>query len=120
MTSSPSSNSAHETLYRLCFAPHETMISFFSYTRLLSFLNFSIIAAFNSSVPPTGVYFVNPSLIALIAASLIFSGVSKSGSPTPKFMTSTPPALRDFTLASSESVGEGLIDNALFDSLIVS
>ena len=38
-------------------------------------------------------YFVSPLFIALIAAFLIFSGVSKSGSPAPKPITSLPAAL---------------------------
>jgi hypothetical protein len=60
-------------------------------------------------MPPTGVYFVNPSFKAFIAASLIFSGVSKSGSPTPKLMTSIPEAFMDFALESMARVGDGLI-----------
>jgi len=39
------------------------------------------------------VYLVSPSLIALIAASLILFGVSKSGSPAPNPITSLPAAL---------------------------
>ena len=38
-------------------------------------------------------YFVSPLFMALIAAFLIFSGVSKSGSPAPKPITSLPAAL---------------------------
>ena len=38
-------------------------------------------------------YFVSPLFIALIAAFFIFSGVSKSGSPAPKPITSLPAAL---------------------------
>jgi len=41
-------------------------------------------------MPPTGVYFVNPSRMARIAAALMLSGVSKSGSPAPKPMMSRP------------------------------
>ncbi len=37
-----------------------------------------------------GVYLVKPFLIASIAASLIKSGVSKSGSPAAKFIMSLP------------------------------
>ena len=47
----------------------------------------------SSGVPSTAVYFVSPLLIALIAAFFIFSGVSKSGSPAPKAITSFPAAL---------------------------
>src|SRR3954470_13503007 len=41
-------------------------------------------------MPGTGVYFVNSASSALCAASLMASGVPKSGSPAPKSMTSTP------------------------------
>jgi hypothetical protein len=40
-------------------------------------------------------------------ASLICSGVSKSGSPAAKFRTSSPAALRAFALASTARVGDG-------------
>ena len=51
------------------------------------------IAFLSAGVPSTAVYFVSPFLIAFIAASLILSGVSKSGSPAPKPITSLPAAL---------------------------
>ena len=38
-------------------------------------------AALSSGMPSTSVYLVRPSFSALMAASLMFSGVSKSGSP---------------------------------------
>ena len=41
-------------------------------------------ASFKAAVPSTAVYLVSPSLMAFIAARLILSGVSKSGSPAPK------------------------------------
>ena len=41
-------------------------------------------ASFKAAVPSTAVYLVSPSLMAFIAACLILSGVSKSGSPAPK------------------------------------
>ena len=43
-------------------------------------------------MPSTAVYFVSPRLIASIAACLMLSGVSKSGSPAPRPMTSKPAA----------------------------
>src|SRR5215208_3489185 len=45
-----------------------------------------------SRMPLAAVYFVRPARIALSAASLMFSGVSKSGSPAPKSQTFTPAA----------------------------
>src|SRR5687768_4512338 len=43
-------------------------------------------------MPPADVYFVRPAFIAAAAACLMFSGVSKSGSPAPKSQTFTPAA----------------------------
>ena len=74
----------------IVFPPGATDIFSFRKLRLLSFLNFFIIASFNSSIPSTAVYFVSPRLIASIAASLIWSGVSKSGSPAERLTTSSP------------------------------
>src|SRR3989442_9605450 len=51
-----------------------------------------MIASCSRRVPATGVYFVWPAAIAAAAASLIFCGVSKSGSPGPRSITSTPAA----------------------------
>ena len=79
-------------------------------------MNFLDIAAFNSFVPEAGVYFVNPSLIALIAASQIFSGVLKSGSPAPNPTTSFPCALSSFAFAVIARVDEGLTAAAFFDN----
>ena len=58
-------------------------------------------------MPGVGAYLVWPSARALAQASLTNSGVSKSGSPTPKPTTSLPAALRAFALASTARVGEG-------------
>src|ERR1043165_7852284 len=46
----------------------------------------------SSRMPPADVYFVRPAFMAAIAACLMFSGVSKSGSPAPKSQTFTPSA----------------------------
>ena len=56
-------------------------------------MNFPTTAFFNAGVPSTAVYFVSPFLMALIAAFLILFGVSKSGSPAPRPITSFPAAL---------------------------
>src|SRR5712691_4817484 len=60
-------------------------------------------------MPSIFVYFVSPRRIAAIAASLMLSGVSKSGSPAAKPMTFRPAAFssRDFCVIAS--VGEGLM-----------
>src|SRR5204863_8305333 len=51
-----------------------------------------MMACCNSRVPAAGVYLVLPARIASAAASLMFCGVSKSGSPAPRSTTSTPAA----------------------------
>src|SRR5215213_9332289 len=43
-------------------------------------------------MPAFAVYFVRPAAIAFAAACLMFSGVSKSGSPAPKSQTFAPEA----------------------------
>ena len=60
------------------------------YDRSFSRLNLSTIACLSAGVPSTAVYLVSPDLIASIAANLIFSGVSKSGSPAPRPIISFP------------------------------
>jgi hypothetical protein len=68
-----------------------------------------MIASFNAGVPSTAVYLVSPSLIALIAACLILSGVSKSGSPAPRPITSLPAAFNSLAFVLTAIVGDGLI-----------
>src|ERR1700759_2891232 len=59
-------------------------------------------------MPSTAVYFAAlPSRIALIAASLMLSGVSKSGSPAPRPMTSRPAAFNSRALLVTAMVGDG-------------
>src|SRR5262245_20567777 len=60
-------------------------------------------------MPSTAVYFVSPRLIASTAACLILSGVSKSGSPAPRPMTSRPAALSSRALVVTAMVGDGLM-----------
>ena len=69
-------------------------------------------------------YFVLPELIASMAACLIKSGVSKSGSPAAKPIMSTPWDLSCEALAVTASVGDSLIlftacDKKLEDDKIV-
>lgn len=54
-----------------------------------------------------GVYLVNPALIASIAASLIKSGVSKSGSPAARLITSLPSDLSFLAFEVMLKVTEG-------------
>ena len=58
-------------------------------------------------MPETGVYFVSPRRIAAIAASLMLSGVSKSGSPTESEITSRPFAFRSRAFCVITMVAEG-------------
>src|SRR5271156_1071311 len=58
-------------------------------------------------MPSTGGYLVSPRSIALIAARLTLSGVSKSGSPTDSEMTSRPLALRSRAFCVTVIVAEG-------------
>src|SRR4051812_7030005 len=61
-------------------------------------------------MPSTAVYFaVLPSKIALIAACLMLSGVSKSGSPAPSPITSRPAAFKARALSVTAMVAEGLM-----------
>src|ERR1051325_6534216 len=59
-------------------------------------------------MPELGVYLVNPFCNAEIAAALMCSGVSKSGSPAPKPQTSMPSAFMALAFESMESVSEGV------------
>ena len=60
-------------------------------------------------MPSTLVYLdALPSRIALIAASLMLSGVSKSGSPAPSPMTLRPAALSARALSVTAMVADGL------------
>jgi len=75
-----------------CLPPEETVTCSGPYFSPFSRLNLPQMAAFSASVPSTLVYFVSPRRMAAIAASLMFSGVSKSGSPAPRPMMSRPAA----------------------------
>src|SRR5271156_6588146 len=59
-------------------------------------------------MPEEGVYFVKPASSDPIAAALICSGVSKSGSPAPKPITSWPSAFMALALLSMERVKDGV------------
>src|SRR5882757_8271405 len=63
-------------------------------------------ASRNGITPGVAVYFVLLSLMALIAACLMWSGVGKSGSPGPKSAMSTPLAFNWSAAAMTAAVGE--------------
>src|SRR6185312_9187712 len=66
-------------------------------------------ACLSSIVPLTGVYFVKFLFSASMAASLMFLGVGKSGSPALKSTTSLPSALRRPAVAATFMVDDSLI-----------
>src|SRR5690606_18855626 len=58
-------------------------------------------------MPGVGAYLVLPDRRAAAQASLMCSGVSKSGSPAAKPQTSSPAACRALAFASTARVGDG-------------
>src|SRR5215475_7955429 len=76
-------------------------------------------AARNGSIPFTSVYFVMPSRRASIAAALMRSGVSKSGSPAEKLATSIPSERSLPALAAMARVTDGLINVVLSASFVI-
>src|SRR5215207_6634570 len=60
-------------------------------------------------MPSTAVYLVSPRIRALIAAILMLSGVSKSGSPAASPITSLPAAFISIALLEIAMVGEGFM-----------
>src|ERR1043166_7257047 len=74
-----------------------------------------MIAFWSSRVPPVEVYLVWPFRIASLAACLMLSGVSKSGSPAPKSTTSAPAARKASAACMAASVDEDCILETLSD-----
>ena len=66
-------------------------------------------ADFRPGVPSTAVYLVKPFAMASVAAFMMCSGVSKSGSPAPRPMMSLPSALSYAARLVTARVGDGLI-----------
>src|SRR5512137_2758760 len=106
MTSSPSSTRAWTRWKSELFAPAETMICLGPYSTPRSSLRRLAMALRRAGMPSLSVYFVKFSRMALIPASLMFSGVGKSGSPTLRSMTSMPSAFMALALAEIFRVGE--------------
>src|SRR5690606_7118444 len=59
-------------------------------------------------MPSTSVYLVSPRRMAAMAASLTLSGVSKSGSPVPRLITSRPSRFSSRARALVARVADGL------------
>src|ERR1700744_4661394 len=77
------------------------------WSRLFSRLNFLAMASRSWGMPSTAVYLVSPRRMAAMAASLMLSGVSKSGSPAARPITSRPAALRSRAFPVMAIVGDG-------------
>ena len=88
-------------------------------TNPFSLLNLFIIASLSLGVPSTAVYLVSPLLIASIAAFLTLLGVSKSGSPAPKEITSTPFSFNSLAFCVTAIVGEGFILDKELDKIVI-
>src|SRR5580700_1557023 len=85
----------------------------------LTIRNLSAIACRSSGIPELGVYLVNPASRDAMAAALMCSGVSKSGSPAPKPQTSIPSDFIALALLSIERVRDGVKVEALEESCII-
>ena len=68
-------------------------------------------------MPSGAVYLVLPSAMALTAAALIWSGVSKSGSPAASAITSRPAAFNSAALVDIAMVGEGFTRSSAVDKM---
>src|SRR5918996_1089481 len=79
---------------------------------MFSRFNLAAMARLKPGIPSTAVYLVKPSWMAWMAAALIGSGVSKSGSPAARLMIALPAALSAAARAETLKVGEGLIFKA--------
>src|SRR4051794_29816772 len=96
-------------LNRLCLAPTETITFSAASCTPCTRESSSAAALRRSPVPETGVYLMTPLSSARTAACLMLSGVSKSGSPTPNAITSTPLALSAAARALTARVSDGWI-----------
>src|SRR4051794_4754145 len=107
-------------MYRQCLPPAPTVMFSGLYRRLFSRLNLSAIACFSSGKQGVGVYLVTPLSRAVLAASLMNAGVSKSGSPAPKPTTSTPAFFSALALALTARVIESATSFMRSASAIIS
>jgi hypothetical protein len=107
-TSSPGSIRVRNAAYTACLPPFVTSTFPGSTSRPESRVVLAAIASFSSGRPPAGVYlWFFGSRHASTAASTMWAGVGKSGSPAPKPMTGSPAAFMALALASTARVAEG-------------
>ena len=106
-TSSPGFSAAAQVLYTACLPPLVTRMRDTSGLHLESLSVLSTRASFSAGRPPAGVYlWLAGSWHAATAASTMWLGVAKSGSPAPKPMTGSPAALRALAFASTAMVAD--------------
>src|SRR3979411_307532 len=74
-----------------------------------------MIGCFRSGITSTAVYLGLPASMALIAASLMLAGVSKSGSPAPRPMTLRPAAFSARALSVTAMVADGFTRSSAAD-----
>src|ERR1039457_6046933 len=99
-----------------CLAPALTMTSPADTAKPCALANHSATALRNWGVPSTAVYLVAPLSSAHLAASLMWLGVSKSGSPAAKLMTSTPWERSSAAFAVTFMVIDGATEDRRFAS----
>src|ERR1700733_789373 len=109
ITSSPGFSVASMALKMICLPPDVTTVCDGLYSSPWSRFLVAQIAWRSAGVPGTAVYLVSLAWIALIAASLMWSGVGKSGSPAARPITSLPAAFISRNLPWAALVGEGLM-----------
>lgn len=110
MTSSPGSHSAANATKTAYFPPTVTNTWDAVHVKPLSRLVFTAIASRKAGNPAAGVYrCAFGSRAATTAASTMWSGVAKSGSPAPKPMTSSPLACNALAFASTANVADSAI-----------
>src|SRR5258708_40122500 len=96
-------------LKMICLPPDVTTVCDGLYSRPWSRFILAQIAWRSAGVPGTAVYLVSLAWMALMAASLMWSGVGKSGSPAARPITSLPAAFISRNLPWAALVGEGLM-----------
>src|SRR6266702_4633791 len=109
ITSSPGLSVASMALKMICLPPEVTTVCDGLYSSPWSRFILAQIAWRSAGVPGTAVYFVSLAWMALMAASLMWSGVGKSGSPAARPITSLPAAFISRNLPWAALVGEGLM-----------
>lgn len=109
MTSSPASTLAIKARKMTCFAPPPMVRFRASRGSPVRALSRCRIASRSGGMPFTAVYLVSPASIAATAAALMWSGVSKSGSPTVRSRIVRPSAVRSRTRWAAATLADSRI-----------